>query len=266
MADKALNLAKATILISNDDGVGSFGIKLLERVARTIAKDVWVVAPEIEQSGAGHSLSLRRPLRVRKLNNRRFAVDGTPTDCVLMAINEVMKDNPPDLVLSGINHGGNLGEDTTYSGTIAAAMEATLLGYPAIALSQYIEGDTGPGYGKKLRWAASEAHAAATIRKIVSIRWPRDVFINVNFPGVDGDAVSGTAVTREGRRKLGDEILKSTDPRGENYYWIGAQQRSTRYGAGTDLEAVEKGAISITPMSMDLTHRPTMRAFNKVFR
>lgn len=260
-----MDLAQARVLISNDDGVDSFGIKLLERVARTLAKDVWVVAPEVEQSGAGHSLSLRRPLRIRKLNNRRFAVDGTPTDCVLMAVNQIMKDYPPDLVLSGINHGGNLGEDTTYSGTIAVAMEATLVGLPAVALSQYIEGDTGPGYGKKLRWHAAEAYTADIVRRVVSIKWPKQVFINVNFPAVAGEAVPEIAITREGRRKLGDEILESTDPRSETYYWIGMQRRSKRYATGTDLEAVNRGAISITPMSMDLTHSPTMRELNKVF-
>ncbi len=137
MSDRPIDLAAARILISNDDGIEAPGLKLLTKVARTLSRDVWVVAPEQEQSGASHSLTLYRPLRVRKLGPRRFAVDGTPTDCVLLAVNVLLRDKRPSLVLSGVNAGGNLGEDVTYSGTVAAAMEATLLGVPAIALSQH---------------------------------------------------------------------------------------------------------------------------------
>lgn len=262
MLKAPLRLKSARVLITNDDGIGAAGLKLLEKLMRPLAKEVWVVAPETEQSGTGHSLSLRRPLRIRKISSRRFAVDGTPTDCVLMAVNRVLKDKPPDLVLSGINAGGNLGEDTTYSGTVAAAMEATLLGYPAIALSQFIEGDAGPGWGT-VRWSTAEALAGDLVRRIIATTWPRDVFINVNFPAVAVDAVIGVEIAREGRRKLGDDIHEATDPRGDTYYWIGAQQRSERYAAGTDLDAVQRGAISVTPMSMDMTHRPTMKALKE---
>lgn len=264
MLNAPLKLNKARVLITNDDGVSAPGIRLLEKLIRPIAKEVWVVAPETEQSATGHSLTIRRPLRIHKLGPRRFAVDGTPTDSVLMAVNKVMEGALPDLVLSGVNAGGNLGEDTTYSGTVSAAMEATLLGYPAIALSQFVNGDTGPGWGK-LHWDATEGHAVKVIKKLVSTTWPRDVFINVNFPATGIDDVTGIEVTREGRRKIGDQIVESKDPRGDSYYWIGAQQRATEFSAGTDLEAVHRGAISVTPMSMDLTHRPTMKALNKVF-
>src|SRR5262247_4073995 len=136
MLDAPLDLARARILVTNDDGINAPGLKVLEKVARALSRDVWVVAPEIEQSGAGHSLTLRRPLQVRKIAERRFAVDGTPTDCVLLAVNRLIDGKKPDLVLSGVNRGANLGEDVTYSGTIAAAMEATLLDIPAIAFSQ----------------------------------------------------------------------------------------------------------------------------------
>lgn len=264
MLKAPLNIRKARVLITNDDGITAPGIKLLERLMRPLAAEVWVVAPETEQSATGHSLTLRRPLRIHKLGLRRFAVDGTPTDCVLMAVNKVMKDTLPDIVLSGVNAGGNLGEDTTYSGTVSAAMEATLLGYPAIALSQFVQGDTGPGWGK-LHWDAAEEFAVPVIEKLISTTWPRDVFINVNFPATGIEDVTGIEVTREGRRKIGDQIVESKDPRGDSYYWIGAQQRATEFPAGTDLEAIHRGAISVTPMSMDLTHRPTMKALKKVF-
>lgn len=150
MRDRVPDISRARVLISNDDGVHAPGLKMLEKVMRKMAKDVWVVAPETEQSAAAHSLTLRRPLRIRKLTARRFAVDGTPTDSVLMGINQVMKDNPPDLVLSGVNRGGNMGDDVTYSGTVAAALEGTLMGLPPIALSQVTED------GHPTKWSTAE--------------------------------------------------------------------------------------------------------------
>src|SRR5712691_11037312 len=152
MADRHIDLAKCRILISNDDGIASPGIKVLEKIARDLSDDVWVVAPEQEQSGASHSLTTRRPLRMREVARRRYAVDGTPTDCVLIAVKRLLRDRPPDLVLSGINAGSNVGEDMTYSGTVAAAMEATLLGIPAMALSQDYR-------GHEITWETSEALA-----------------------------------------------------------------------------------------------------------
>ncbi|MCW9040121.1 MAG: 5'/3'-nucleotidase SurE, partial [Rhodospirillales bacterium] len=178
MFDAPMDLSKARVLIANDDGILAPGLILLERIMKKACKEVWVVAPETEQSGAGHSLSLRRPLRLRKISPRRFAVDGTPTDCVLMAVREVMKDNPPDLVLSGINLGANLGEDVTYSGTVAACFEGTLLGIPSIALSQI--------YGRRLgvKWTVAEHHLLTTVRALLSQPWPKNVLMNVNFPSV----------------------------------------------------------------------------------
>src|SRR2546421_1822140 len=167
---------KCRILISNDDGIASPGIKVLEKVARELSNDVWVVAPEQEQSGASHSLTTRRPLRLRPVGEQRYAVDGTPTDCVLLAVKRLLRDRPPDLVLSGINAGGNVGEDLTYSGTVAAAMEATLLDIPAIALSQhYLDGEPIP-------WPTAERFAPEVIRRLTELPWPEHTLININFP------------------------------------------------------------------------------------
>lgn len=259
-----LNLKKSRVLVTNDDGIDAPGLKKLESIARKLAKEVWVVAPETEQTGAGHSLTLRNPLRIRELAKNRFAVDGTPTDCVLLAVNRIMKQWRPDLVLSGVNRACNVGEDMTYSGTIAAAMEATLLGIPAIAFSQDVVDDDGTGSGRVI-WSAAEAYGPKVIKKVTSVAWPQDVMINVNFPAVPKNKVTGIEVTREGRRKTGDNIIEGKDPRGDSYFWIGGQQVSDRYGAGTDLAALQNGAVSVTPLSLDLTHRPTMRSLKKAF-
>ncbi|HUI17927.1 MAG TPA: 5'/3'-nucleotidase SurE, partial [Alphaproteobacteria bacterium] len=214
MFDPPLDLARARILLSNDDGIEATGLKVLERIARTLSDDVWVVAPETEQSAASHSLTLRLPLRIRPLGQHRFAVNGTPTDAVLLAVQHIMAERKPDIVFSGVNRGGNLGEDVTYSGTIAAAMEGTLLGVPSIALSQCYTS------GEKTRWAPAEQHAPALIRKLVTLRWPKGVMMNVNFPDVPAERVRGIAVTAQGRRKIGGELERRLDPRGTPYYWI----------------------------------------------
>jgi 5'-nucleotidase len=263
MFNGSLSSKVARILISNDDGINSAGIKKLEVVARSLAKDVWVVAPQTEQSATGHSLTLRSPLRINKLGKNRFSVNGTPTDCVLLALNKIMKGNPPDLVLSGINYGSNLGEDMTYSGTVAAAMEATLSGIPAIALSQEL---TKMSPINKIDWTPAEAYSKKVIKKVLSVAWPRDVLINVNFPPVPSTQVKGIEVTREGRRKLGDEIVESKDPRGVPYFWIGAQKQSSHYSSGTDLAAIDNNLISVSPLSINLTHRATMIKLKEAFK
>jgi len=247
------DLSNLRILISNDDGIQAPGIKILEKIARTLSKDVWVVAPETEQSAAGHSLTIRRPLRVRKVSRRRFAVDGTPTDAVLLGINHVLKGRKPDLVLSGVNRGANMGDDVTYSGTVAAAMEATILGVPSIAFSQFFH----PGHPP--RWSTAEHWGGEVIRRVWSAGWDANVLINVNFPDVQHAAVSGVEVTCQGKRKIGDELMERSDPRGEPYVWIGAQRAEDTSVSGTDIEAVLRGAISVTPLCVDLTHHQTMR-------
>ena len=263
MFNAPLNLKNARILISNDDGINSTGIRKLEIIAKKLAKDVWVVAPHTEQSATGHSLTLRSPLRINKFAKNRFSVNGTPTDCVVLAINKIMKDSPPDLVLSGINCGSNVGEDITYSGTIAAAMEATLFGIPAIALSQEVDEQRST---RKIDWSAAETYSTEIIKRVISVSWPRDVLINVNFPPVPKTQVKGIDITREGRRKVGDEIVESNDPRGEPYFWIGAQKRSGSHSPGTDLAAIQNNRISVTPLSINLTHKTMVRTLKETFK
>jgi 5'-nucleotidase len=257
MTGERLDLPHARILICNDDGVEAYGIKLLARVARRLSDDVWVVAPEQEQSGASHSLTLHRPLRVRKLGPRRFAVDGTPTDCVLLAVNAVLKDKRPDLVLSGVNGGGNMGEDVTYSGTVAAAMEASLLGLRAIALSQHIAEEGN------VNWAIAEAWAARVIRRLAALPWPRDTLYNVNFPDVPLNQVKEVVAAAQGGRKIGDHLLARTDPRGRPYYWIGPQRDEERAPRGSDVRAVAEGHVTVTPIFLDLTNRKALATLRK---
>jgi len=264
MAERPIELEKARILISNDDGIDAPGLKLLTRVARSLSPDVWVVAPEQEQSGSSHSLTLYRPLRTRKLAVRRFAVDGTPTDCVLLAVNVLLKDKRPDLVLSGVNAGGNLGEDVTYSGTVAAAMEATLLDLPAIAMSQHVIDDGQP------HWATAERYAADVIRRLTALPWPAQTLMNVNFPAIPPDLVTGIAATAQGKRKIADNLSERIDPRGRPYYWIGPVQEeaagaSAKTGPGTDLAAVAEGKVSLTPIYLDLTNAAALRALKRAF-
>lgn len=248
-----MNLSRSRVLISNDDGVAAPGMKVLIRAARALFKEVWVVAPETEQSATSHSLTLRRPLRIRRVSARRYAVDGTPTDSVLLGVREIMRDAPPDMVLSGINRGGNLGEDITYSGTVAAAMEGTLLGIPSVALSQYYRDR------QAVPWRTAEVWTAKVLRQLAGAPWPAGALINVNFPDVPADRVSGIEVVRQGRRKIGGELQAGKDPRGDAYFWIGAQRDEEKFRPGTDLEAVERGAVAVTPLSMDLTHGSALR-------
>jgi len=256
--DAPLNLAKARILVTNDDGINAPGLSVLEKVARGLSKDVWVVAPEVEQSGAAHSLTLRRPLQVRRLSSRRFAVDGTPTDCVLLAVNHLIPKRRPDLVLSGVNRGANLGEDVTYSGTIAAAMEGTLLDIPSIALSQLREGTV-------IKWHSAETFAADVIRKLTSVEWPRGVLMNVNFPIVPPAEVKGVQVVRQGRRASGIEIVPIKDPLNRPYLWIGDFLSDEALRPDTDLAATRAGAISVTPLHLDLTHGAALSKLKKAF-
>lgn len=253
------DLAATRILISNDDGIHAPGLKVLERIARTLSKDVWVVAPETEQSAAAHSLTLRQPLRIRQVGRRRFAVDGTPTDSVLLGIRHLLRDKPPQLVLSGINRGANLGEDVHYSGTVAAAVEGALLGVPSIAFSQVFTP------GRPIPWSTGEHFAGDIIRRVTSAGWPRGVLLSVNFPDLPPAEVAGVEIARQGRRKLGDQLTERIDPRGEPYIWIGAQRLEDRSLPGTDLEAISRGAVTIVPLRMDLTASSTMRHLQAVF-
>lgn len=254
---EGIDLARARILICNDDGIEAPGIKLLARIAHQLSRDVWVVAPEQEQSGASHSLTLHRPLRVRRLGPRRFAVDGTPTDCVLLGVDAVLKGKRPDLVLSGINSGGNMGEDVTYSGTVAAAMEASLLGLKAIALSQHMSED------RKVDWSTAAEWAPKVIRRLARLPWPRETFYNVNFPQLTPRAVKGIAAAAQGGRKIGDHLLQRLDPRGRPYYWIGPQRDEEHTRPGSDVRAVAEGYVAVTPVFLDLTNRRALSTLRK---
>jgi 5'-nucleotidase len=247
------------ILVSNDDGINAQGIECLERIARSLSDDVWVVAPETNQSGAAHSLTLTRPLRVRRHGEHHFSVDGTPTDCVLIALQRIVEGAPVDLMLSGINHGANLGEDVTYSGTVAAAMEATLFKVPSIAFSQVCESR------QHIKWPTAERFAPEVIDRLLSLPWTPDVLINVNFPDLDPAEVQGVRVAVQGARKIGDTLLERTDPRGEPYLWIGALREDTNPGEGTDLAAVAAGYVSVTPVHLDMTHHASVAELRRRF-
>jgi 5'-nucleotidase len=249
-----MNLKQSRILISNDDGVGSDGIALLERIARTLSDDVWVVAPAHEQSGAGHSLSLHAPLRYTQVSERRWAVAGTPTDAVLVGVMEILKDKKPDLMLSGINRGSNLAEDVTYSGTVSAAMEATLLEIPSIALSNTLaEGSAN--------WQTPEAYAAGIIRGLTSIPWSAGTLMNVNFPAVAASDVKGIRTCPHGRRKLDDNLHRRVDPHGRPYIWIGGQRTDPFDNEpDSDYKLIKQGFITITPLNLDMTEYKMLEA------
>ena len=257
---KLANLRRKRILLTNDDGINAPGMKVLQRIARSLSNDVWVVAPEGEHSGASHSLTLTAPLRLRKISAKKFAVEGTPTDCVMMAMNQVMADNPPDLLLSGVNRGANMGEDVTYSGTIAAAMEGTLVGVPSIALSQSFANR------KVMHWPTAEQHASDIIRRLVAIGWSRDVLMNVNFPDCLPGDVKGVEVVRQGRRDFSAlNIEQRIDARERPYYWIGFRPIQGQPEEGTDIRATEEGRIAITPLHLDLTENKALKQLKAAF-
>lgn len=238
------------ILITNDDGIHAPGLKSAEAIARALSDDVWIVAPETEQSGASHSLTISMPLRMRQIEEKRFAISGTPTDCVMMAIADIMKEARPDLILSGVNRGSNLADDVTYSGTIAGAMEGCALGIPSIALSQSYSHEER----REAPWACAETHGPKVIAKLVAAGWPEDVLINVNFPDCPPGQVKGVEVTEQGKRDLQTATLdRRIDLRGNPYYWIGFRRVRSTPKPRTDLAAVYANRISITPLHLNLT-------------
>ena len=236
------------ILLTNDDGIHAEGLAVLERIARTISDDVWVVAPETDQSGLAHSLTLSEPLRLRQVSERHFALRGTPTDCVIMAVRRVL-DVKPDLILSGVNIGANMADDVTYSGTIAGAIEGTLQGVRSFALSQaYRHADAG-----LVAWDVVETYAPALLRKLMRIDLPDGTFLNLNFPNCPADAVAGTEVTSQGKLDFGLTIDERSDGRGHPYFWLRFGERFGDFRAGTDIHAIREHKISVTPLKLDLT-------------
>ena len=242
------------ILITNDDGIHADGLEALEKIARQLSDDVWVVAPESDQSGVAHSLSLNDPLRLRTISDKRFAVKGTPTDCVIMAIRHLMVDRKPDLVLSGINRGHNVAEDVTYSGTIAGAMEGAILGIPALALSQ----EFGFENRQHPPWDTALRYGPEVIRKVLAAGMPRGTLVNINFPSCSPDEVKGVAVTRQGARNLDLlNIDERRDGRGNPYYWIAFVRgiKPDPSETDTDLAALATNYVSVTPLRLDLTDK-----------
>lgn len=245
------------ILLTNDDGVNARGLGVLQTIAAALTDDVWVVAPETEQSGASRALTLSEPLRIRSIAPKRYAVSGTPTDCVELAIMELMRDTPPDLVLSGVNAGQNVAEDVTLSGTVAGAIQGMMCGVPAIALSQG-QGFRGAG---SLPWGVAERYGAGVVRRLLELGWPANVVMNVNFPDRDPADALEVEVTRQGRRDQRIVAIdKRTDLRGNDYFWIGFKGQLSNPPEGTDLRALYAGRISVTPLHLDLTHADTLHA------
>lgn len=240
------------ILCTNDDGINAPGLKVIEEIARALSDDVWIVAPELDQSGVSHSLSLNDPLRLREVSPRHFAVRGTPTDCVIMGARHVLGDKLPDLVLSGVNKGRNVAEDVVYSGTIAGALEGTILGFPSFALSQEfsIETRNAP------LWETALKFGPDIIRKVMAAGVPRNTVINVNFPSCMPDDVKGIRITRQGKRNQGFlKIDRRHDGRGNPYFWIGFERAAMMDtpAEGTDLVALAARYVSVTPLRLDRT-------------
>jgi 5'-nucleotidase len=251
------------ILVTNDDGIHAEGLDICEQIARSLSDDVWVIAPEYDQSGVAHSLSLNDPLRLRQVAERRFAVRGTPTDCVIMGARHLLNGQGPDLVLSGVNRGRNAGEDVIYSGTIAGAMEGTILGIPSLALSQAYKSRSG----RPPHWETALRFAPDIIRRALAEGIPDDVLLNINFPDCAPGEVKGIAVTAQGRRRQERlHIDQRQDGRGNPYYWIAyVRQNAVKAEHGTDMAALEERRIAVTPLKLDMTDAATMTRLAKVF-
>lgn len=248
---------KMRILLTNDDGIEAPGLDVLEKIATDLTDDVWVVAPETDNSGASHSLTLAEPLRMREIGKRRYAVKGTPTDCVIMGVRFLLKDEPPDLVLSGVNRGQNLADDVNYSGTVAGAIEGTLLGVPSIALSLAIG---NYDHGTPI-WETPMEHGAELMHKLLDAGWPEGTVLNVNFPDCQPDEVQGMVATRQGLRDTALlDIDDRMDTRGKAYYWIGIAKRNAKPPKDTDLWAVRSNLISVSPLCLDFTDSSSLEA------
>jgi 5'-nucleotidase len=251
------------ILVTNDDGINSEGLNTCEKIARELSDDVWVVAPEFDQSGVAHSLSLNDPLRLRQVADRHFAVRGTPTDCVIMGARHVLNGKEVDLVLSGVNRGRNVGEDVIYSGTVAGAMEGAVLGIPSLALSQaYRSRSSQPPY-----WETGLHFAPDIIRRVLAEGMREGVLVNVNFPDCPPDQVKSIAITALGRRRQERlHIDERIDGRGNPYYWIAyARQAAVKAEHGSDIAVLEERCIAVTPLTLDITDRPTMTKLAELF-
>lgn len=251
------------ILLTNDDGYHAPGLAVLERLARKFSDDITIVAPAEEQSGKGRSLTLTDPLRVRKFDDKSYAVAGTPTDAVMFALADIMRDAKPDLILSGVNRGANLGEDVFYSGTIGAAMEGALAGIRSIAISQRY-GAEAPGHD--VTFDTAEAWGERVLAPLIAAPVDPRIVVNVNFPPILPDQVKGVRVVHQGLRDYGRvKVIERIDPRGFAYYWMGLGRIEHTPAADTDLEAIELGYITVTPLQMDLTHRDSLAMLERAY-
>ena len=244
------------ILITNDDGINAKGLTALEEIARVLTDDIWVVAPEYEQSGASRALTLADPLRVRRVGEHRFAVDGTPTDCVMLALQDLVTGKKPDLVLSGVNRGQNLAEDCSMSGTVAGAIQGMVLGVPSIAMSQALavfrDDERAP-------FETAVAHGPGIVQRLLEVGWPDDAIMNVNFPCCAPESVTQVELTHQGFRGfIGLYAERRTDLRGRDYYWMGFRNGDVNLAQGSDLAAVSAGKVSVTPLHIDLTHHAAL--------
>jgi len=257
------------ILLTNDDGIEAEGLACLERIAQALLdasgsssaerdspNEIWVVAPQEEQSGKGRGITLTEPLRIKRFDDRRFAVTGTPTDCVVLAVNDLMAEHRPDLVLSGVNRGHNVGEDCSYSGTVAGALQGMAFGIRSIALSQSLERFHDE---VTAHWETAEAYAPAIISRLLAQEWQPGVVMNLNFPARSVEDVREIEVTRQGFRNQGEmHAVRRTDLRGRDYYWMSFRGSKQDHAPGTDLRAMDDGKISVTPLHIDLTHMASL--------
>ncbi len=251
------------ILLTNDDGIHAPGLAVLERIAARFSEDVWICAPAEEQSGAGHSLTLTRPVRLKQHDARRFSVTGTPTDAVTMALKKLLP-APPDLILSGVNRGANLGDDVTYSGTVSAAFEGALAGVRSIALSQVYAGE---GMGDAVPFEAAEFWGERVIAPLLGAPFAPRSLINVNFPPLPAEQVKGIRVVRQGFHDYArGSVVESKDPRGFSYYWFGLYGIEHTPGHATDLEAIADGYVSVTPLQLDFTHDASLAPLAERYR
>jgi len=232
------------ILVTNDDGIASPGLHALAEAMRALG-DVWVVAPDRERNAIGHALTLHKPLRITHLGKQVFSINGTPTDCVNLAVKKLMRGRPA-LVVSGINRGVNLGDDVTYSGTVSAALEGTILGVPSIAVSQ--EGK------QTFRFGVAATYAVRVARAVLRYGLPEETLLNVNVPDRPRASIAGVRITSLSRRRFEDPIIEKVDPHGRKYYWIAGTRVTWNRRKDSDHEALRRGMVSITPIHLDVTH------------
>ncbi|TMM47381.1 5'/3'-nucleotidase SurE [Qipengyuania marisflavi] len=250
------------ILLTNDDGIRAPGLVVLEEIARQFSDDIWICAPDEEQSGMGHALTLTRPIRMRQHDERRFSVSGTPTDAVTMGLRKALP-GPPDLILSGVNRGANLGDDVTYSGTVSAAIEGALAGVRSIAFSQVYSRE---GLGDAVPFEAARAWGAKVLAPLLDTPLPSRTLVNVNFPARPAADVKGIRIVRQGFHDYSrGTVVEGRDPRGYKYYWFGLEAIEHTLDHGTDLEAIDEGYVSVTPLQLDLTHHASLGAMAERF-